>query len=337
MANNCVKKEGKQSGWLNIREKFTFSYWRHNYSSAALLIVACICCYRGTTDGLWFILYAFVSLAWRFELYIKTESAFIYWKEEKKTLREFGYFRAFTSVFWPVTEKQYENNSFKRFLCFIVPIIFILHVYIIIIIIFHAINPQRADFVFMSINKYFDFIFNNWPLYIRVEEGLISHGYENRIPIIKNAYLSSVIGSVVLYIFLTIDLFKIKSFNNGILKTMVDHFKGPIKNPNDSKFIWFLNKIYYFAMAMIANFCFLCFVYYCTSMPILYPGEPPPRHGRGLWMASYAYEDNIALFYTSYIVTVPLWFVGGGLISTLIVIFFTCKRGIKWIMKKTIK
>ena len=84
MANNCVKKESKQSGWLNIREKFTFSYWRHNYSGIALLLVASICWYRRTTDGLFFIAPVLIQLAWKFEIYKKYDLSFALWKKEKK-------------------------------------------------------------------------------------------------------------------------------------------------------------------------------------------------------------------------------------------------------------
>lgn len=338
MANNRTKKRKKQSVWSDIGEKFTFSYWRHNYLSAALLIVACVFIYRGTTDGLWFILTVFVLLAWRFELCVRTGLPFTYWKEREGTLREIGFFRAFTSViFWPITKRQYENNSILRLLCFVVPIIFILHIYIVVIIIFHSVDPQRADFIFTEINDHFNFIFKDWPSYIRVEEGLIAHGYEDRIPIIKNAYLSSIVGSIFLYIFLALDLFKVKYFNTDILRSTVEYFKGPIKNPNNNKIVWFLNKAYYFVVSLAGIFLLLLFVYHYTSMPILYPGESLPWHGRGLWMASYGYKDNLALFYTSYIVVVPLWFVAGAIISTSIVIFFTCKRGAEWIMKKMIK
>ena len=156
MANNCVNKESKQSGWLNIREKFTFSYWRHNYLGIALLLVASICWYRRTTDGLFFIAPVLIQLAWKFEIYKKYDLSFALWKKEKKTLREFGYARAISSILCPNLVKDRSENDYAVHMVWqAIFVILILHIYVFVVIIIHAINPKLINPIFIYINNYY--------------------------------------------------------------------------------------------------------------------------------------------------------------------------------------
>lgn len=305
MAGNRRKKTKKQLFKPNIGEKFTLSYWRHNYSSAALLIVACIYWYRRTTDGLLFIAPIFIALAWRFELCKKFDVPFALWRREKETLRNFGYARAFTSMICPsLVHNRSENDYPVQMVWRLIFTLLILHICICIVIVAHAVNPNFIDSIFIHTNSYFDLIFNNWPSYIRVEEGLIDHGYEYRIPIIKNSYALSILAILYIYISFIVNLFKIKKFYE-FNEITIYNFKSLIKYKKNNKFVYTVCEIYYIVLLLIGCIAAIYFLFYYASLPILYPGEPPPRHGRGLWLASYAYRDNIALFSPLYLVLIP--------------------------------
>lgn len=301
------------------------------------MLVASICWYRRTTDGLFFIAPVLIQLAWKFEIYKKYDLSFALWKKEKKTLREFGYARAISSILCPNLVKDRSENDYAVHMVWqAIFVILILHIYVFVVIIIHAINPKLINPIFIYINSYFDFIFNNWPSYMRVENGLIVHGYEDKIPIIKNVYLSSIVGTIFIYLYFIINFFKLKSIKE-FMAIMIINFKYTIKCKNPSRFIYYLYAIYNFIIYLIGSFLLILFLYYYASIPILYPGESPLRHGLYLWMASYAYKDEISLFTPTYIIIVPSFFILGVIMVSISIVYSVYSKTIKWIRKPIIK
>lgn len=258
-------------------------------------------------------------------------------EKRKKTLREFGYARVISSILCSsLIENRSENDYTVHMVWQVIFVILILHIYVFIVIIIHTINQKLVNPIFTYINSYFDFIFNNWPSYIRVENGLMVHGYEDKIPIIKNVYLSSIVGTIFIYLYFIINLFKLKSIKE-FMAIMISNFKYTIKCKNPSRFIYYLYAIYNFIIFLIGSFLLILFLYYYASIPILYPGESPPRHRLYLWMASYAYKDEISLFTPTYIIIVPSFFILGVIMVSISIVYSVYSKTIKWIRKPIIK
>ncbi len=218
---------------------FSLTHWKHNYTLLALLIIACVFMYRGTTDGLWFIAYSFFAIARRLEFHKKFNAPLIPWKKKEESLRDFDYARAFTSIIWAGGAfKRSENDFVKDIICYTVFTIFLIHLYISVIIVFYYFDKSNLESFFLFINEKLYFTISNWPSYIRVEDGLVALGYADRVVLIKHAYIVSLMATLLIYLFSFVKFLYIPN-HNEFASIMIINFMNSIKKSEEKvKTIW---------------------------------------------------------------------------------------------------
>ena len=323
------RKKEKGSTSSGLRNMFSLTHWKHNYTLLALLIIACVFMYRGTTDGLWFVSYAFFAFAKRLELRRDFNVPLLLWKEEGKTLREFGYARGLTGIISRAAAKKISINDFPNdILCYAFFTIMLLHIYTTSIIIFYNISPEAATDLAIFLNNIFLFLTENWPSYLKIEEGLINNGYEYRIPLIKNSYSISLLFTLFFYIFSFIMLCRISSFDE-MSTIVINNIKKSINYNRKNTLVRCLSLAWFTAILLIFFLIFIFFLYNYASMPIIYPTEISIRSVKYAWLASHAYNDNISLFYPNYILPFFSIFPIGFILYLLSIIFKIYRNIIK--------
>lgn len=277
--------------------------WKYGYSRWMLLFFLAIFIYRRTTDGLWFISYVAIAIAGRFEARNRFSEPFIAGKTKRQSIREFGYCRAIVDVLLPiVAESQDRFLEFtKTMFRGVVLTMLILHIYVGFVIACNAINIDFTNRLLIILCRPFADLLSNWPSFQITIERLISHGYGHRVPIVSHVYIVSVIGCIALTMYWFSEFRKAgplifyyderrKRYNALVSPNIHRTFIGNIKTRLVTSYIG------EYLIVILAITCMALSVHFLTRLMILFPGEPAPRHGKYIWLASYVYKDDLGLF-----------------------------------------
>lgn len=286
-----------------FEDLFDLASWRYSYSRWMLMLVMVIFIYRRTTDGLWFIAYVAIAIAGRFEARKRYGKPFIPGKQKHQSLREYGYCRAIVDALFPVfaeTEDRYVE-LFHRLVRGALLITILLHIYVGFVIICNTVNADFMTRFFTVLHRPFADLLSHWPSFQATAERLISHGYGYRVPIVSHVYIVSVIGCIATTVY-WITGFRcaepLSYYYDERPKRYMEYnglniYKA-FKNTVFQRFIALTLGGYPGKIVVIA--ALTAAVYFLNRLPILFPGEPAPRHGKYIWIASYVYKDDIGLF-----------------------------------------
>lgn len=280
---------------------FELSTWQAGYTRWMVLLLIGICCYRGTTDGLWFIALVAIAFAFRLELHERYGVPFVAGKRKDQSVWDYGLGRTFVAIIRPVCVSGgpagVEAYAWGR----VFQIAILLHLYLALIILFDSIDSEFSTHILTVCNQPFMSLLQYWPSWRITADKLIAHGYTDRVPIVSHAYLGAAIGSFIYGWYWMSFFFKIKS-----LEEFYDSKVRICKTAPPEKPPFFPKKISFRYMAWLPwrwTVCLLgcvtciIFIWYSCVMPLYFPGEPHLRRGgKYIWLYSYAYNDNIGVF-----------------------------------------
>lgn len=281
--------------WIQI------STWRNGYARWTLLLFFAIFYFRGTTDGLWLIAYAAVAIASRLECHEKYGASFIYGKKKGQTIREYGIGRSLTGILWPAALREDSLELLSTITGLTLLVMYGLHLYFGIVFFLDFLDEEKTAKILTILNHPFADLLSYWLSYQETAEKFIAHGYANRIPLLCHVYMVTAISSFA-YLFCSLlyiikrdsslkewYVFKreqLKSFKSPGCNTFFDRFF-------DSLFRWPVGR---WIITLVICCGLMLFLYAAARLPLYFPGEPHPRHGKYIWMYSFAYRDNIGLF-----------------------------------------
>lgn len=301
------KAKNKSVIVLFFENCFRTSGWVNAYVRWTLLLLILICCYRRTTDGLWFIGYVAIVFAGCLERHQKYGKPIVAGKKEGQSIWEYGLGRTITAVLLPmVLDDTYQKRNigaFQFFTAYLVTFV-TLHLYIALLALADTVNANLTASVLITINQPFMCLLHSWPSFQVTADRLVSYGYSCRIPIVAHAYIASALGLIIfetyiLYYFL-FKLASLEAFYDSVQERFKRLYEIRKHSGNFLKRIFYIFFVKTYTGRLLLAFLMfsgvLLFIYYACRLCLYFPGDPHPRHGRYVLMYSYIYKDNIGLF-----------------------------------------
>jgi hypothetical protein len=282
--------------------------------------------YRGrTVDGLVLVFIFAFLIAWRFSECRKTRESFVPGLAAGESIKSYGVRLALANSLndwtfaYGVVEKTRKETPGKRTQTSILVggmllTMILLHGYMSIVIIFDYVAPELATQLLSWINTPFELILEHWKGAKYAIDGLISHGYENRVPIVAHSFVAAGIGSLL---YLCSCLFYLLR-NIPSLEMIYSNYMEYYQNLPRGSGGRFLDKHPWFRslFVMFVGGGMGVFGIYIMTYRLHFPGEKAPGSVHLGWLSSYVYDDNIGLFTPIFIILFCLF------LPVIIVVFF---------------
>lgn len=288
---------------------FNLASWKDSYARWMLILIITTFFLRGTTDGLWFLAYAAYAVAARLEAKKRHGTSFIIGKERGQSVWDFGVHQSIISIMSPryfriksIEKEETQLLFINTFLC-----IFLLHLYVGFIILMDSFNPELVNDLLVKINSPFIDMLQYWRGLQYTVDKLVTHGYSDRVPMLNHVYIACALFSICVLIpslFLWIKQHdSLEEFYNT-RRNLLDNAHPIRANNIFSRLHGKLFRWYPSRLLLLALYC--CFILWylrdIIRLPLYFPDEPHLRHGKYIWMYSYAYRDNIGFFTPIYFI-----------------------------------
>lgn len=297
---------------------FDLSTWRYSYRRWMLLTIISIFILRGTIDGLCFIAFLAYAIAARLENKKRYGVPIIAGKKKEQSILNYGVCRSITAIIAPILFSDvkipedspgYVPPEISQLFCIrIIGTMCILHLYISVVILADSINHEITSNILTILNSPVEHLLPYWRGFKITAEQFTSHGYGYRTPLLSHMYILYFCGAVVFVIIFFTSLIVtirasslIERYNNSskLVQAMKRQGSKSFFGKVFNRFLhWYPVRI---MLVILGSWAVVYYLYSATRLLLYFPGDLHPRHGRYIWMYSYAYNDNIAFFTPVYL------------------------------------
>jgi hypothetical protein len=300
------RKSTSQRLWGYIKGLFDWRTWRHAYGRWCFFAYMITFVLRGNTvDGLVLFFLILFMISFRAHHCEGTTETFIPYLAKGEKISEYGYRLALANSLYDwwagrkVVEKTRKETPGSRTQTSIILggsllTIVLLHAYMLVVIAFDYIAPETAAHVLTLLNAPFEPLVKHWYGPSQNLAQLVSHGYQNRVPIVAHSFIAAGFGSVFylfscLYYFLT-NLHSLESIHTNFMEyyTNIPRGRGGKKLDRHPWFRAILGLFLGVVMGIIGV--------WIIEYRIHFPGEAVPGSAHLVWWQSFIYTDNIGLF-----------------------------------------